>query len=298
MNALNTSMSPPESSPVKGVVYMVLSGLCFISLTAGVKYLGPGIPAPQSAFLRYALGLVFLIPMLGVLRRAVIDAALWRAFIGRGAAHTFAVMLWFYAMTQIPIAEVSAMGYLSPIFTSIGAAFFLGERLRLRRIAAIAAAVVGALVILRPGMRELNAGHLAMLGTSLFFSISYLMAKSLSGKASPMVVVSMLSVVVTIGLIPFAAAVWQPVSLFEVAVFFAIAAAATLGHYLMTMAFACAPITVTQPVTALGLVWSVVLGATLFDEPVDAFVVLGGLLIVGAVIFIALREHQLRRRGA
>ena len=193
------------------------------------------------------------------------------------------------------------MGYLNPIYTTIGAALFLGEPLRLRRILAIGMAILGALVILRPGMRELNSGHLAMLGTSFLFAVSYMMAKSLSGKASPTVIVGMLSVTVTIGLTPFALAVWQPVTWTEIAWFLAIATAATAGHYLMTMAFAAAPITVTQPVNALQLVWSITLGALLFGEGVDLWVVIGGLMIVSAVIFIALREHQLRRaaiRGA
>ena len=295
MNALNTTPDQLDTRPVAGVVYMVLSGLCFVVLTAMVKHLGNDLPAPQSAFLRYLLGLVFLLPMLGALRRETVDRATLRAFGWRGLAHTFAVMLWFYAMTRIPLAEISAMGYLSPIYVSIGAALFLGETLRLRRIAAIAAAILGALIILRPGLRTLDPGHLAMLGTSLMFAVSYLIAKRLSGRASPTMVVTMLSVMVTVGLAPFAAAVWVPVSAAQLGWLFVIASFATAGHFLMTMAFAAAPITVTQPVSALQLVWSVLLGAVFFAEPVDVWVVTGGLLIVGAVVFIALREAQLKR---
>lgn len=300
MNALNTELplqppDLPDQKPLAGVLWMVASGLCFVAVTAGVKYLGPGIPAAESAFLRYALGLVFVLPLIGKLRYTRLEPAVWRAFGWRGAAHTMAVMLWFYAMTRIPLAEVSAMGYMNPIWISIGAVLFLGERLRFRRIMAIVVAILGALVILRPGMRELNTGHLAMLGTSFFFAISYLFAKQLSGRASPSVIVGMMSLTVTIGLAPFAWAVWEPVTWTQVAILFGIACFATLGHYLMTYAFAAAPITVTQPVTALQLVWSVMLGALLFGEPVDIWVVAGGVMVVSAVIFIALREHQLRR---
>ena len=183
MNTLNTAAPahPGDPSgqqqPLKGVLLMLASGLCFVSLTAGVKHMGSDIPAAQSAFLRYALGLVFLLPMLPAMRRAKLYAATWRAFGWRGLAHMFAVILWFYAMTRIPLAEVSAMGYLNPIYTTIGAALFLGEPLRLRRILAIGVAILGALVILRPGMRELNSGHLAMLGTSFLFAVSYMIAR-------------------------------------------------------------------------------------------------------------------------
>lgn len=294
MNALNTT-PPKGQNPVAGVLWMLGSGLCFVALTACVKYMGTGIPAAQSAFLRYAVGLVFVLPVLRQLQRERLDPAVWRAFGWRGFLHTFAVMLWFYAMTRIPLAEVSAMGYLNPIYITLGAALFLGETLRLRRVLAIAAAICGALIILRPGLRELNSGHLAMLGTSIFFAASYLLAKQLSGKASPSMVVAMLGVTVTIGLAPFAALVWQPVTLVQMGWFLVIATFATAGHYMMTFAFAAAPITVTQPVTALQLVWSVLLGALVFGEGVDVWVVVGGVIVVSAVVFIALREHQLRR---
>lgn len=294
MNALNTPAHKGQN-PLVGIAYMLAAGLCFVLMTAGVKHMGPGIPAAQSAFLRYLVGLVFVLPFLGQLRRERLDPSTWRAFGWRGAAHTIAVILWFYAMTRIPLAEVSAMGYLNPIFITLGAALFLGEPLRLRRLVAIGVAISGALVILRPGLRELDTGHLAMLGTALFFAASYLLAKRLSGLASPSMVVAMLSVTATLGLMPFALLVWQPVTWAQMGMFFLIATVATAGHYLMTMAFAAAPISVTQPVTALQLVWSVSLGALVFGEPVDPWVVTGGVMVVSAVIFIALREHQLRK---
>ena len=297
MNALNRLPQVKGQNPVAGVGWMVLSGLCFVALTALVKFMAADIPAAQSAFLRYATGLIFVGPMLYSVRKERMDAPTLRAFGYRGLVHTLAVMMWFYAMTRIPLAEVSAMGYLSPIYVSIGAALFLGESLRLRRILAIGIAILGALIILRPGLRELNSGHLAMLFTAMFFAVSYLLAKRVSGTASPTMVVSMLSITVTVGLAPFAYAVWEPVTAAEVLWFALIAAFATLGHYLMTLAFAAAPITVTQPVTALQLVWSVAIGALFFAEPVDPWVILGGALVVSAVVFIALREHRLKKEG-
>ncbi|WP_417597288.1 DMT family transporter [Pararhodobacter oceanensis] len=294
MNALNTQAIAADQRPVIGVIWMVVAGLLFVGLTAGVKHMGSDIPAAQSAFLRYFLGLIFVLPMLFVVRNERPSLRVWGFFGLRGLMHTFGVILWFYAMTRIPLAEVSAMGYMSPVFISIGAAVFLGERLRMRRLAAVAVAIIGAMVILRPGLRELNDGHVAMLFTSMFFALSYMMAKRTSRDASPTMVVTMLSITVTIGLAPFAFAVWVPVSGAELLWLLMIAGFATAGHYCMTFAFAAAPITVTQPVTALQLVWAVSLGALLFAEPVDLWVVAGGALIVLAVVFIALREHQVK----
>lgn len=292
MNALNTSARP---RPVIGVLWMLLAGLCFVGMTAIVKSMGSAIPAPQSAFLRYLLGLVFLLPVLPALRRMRLARRDWGLFGLRGVAHALGVMLWFFAMTRIPLAEVTAMGYLTPVVVALGAALFLGERLQLRRLVAIAAAIAGAMIILRPGLREVSPGHLAMLMNAVFFSTSYLIAKRMTGVVPPSVVVAMLSIFVTLALAPFAYAVWVPVSWQEVAWLGLVACFATAGHYAMTMAFAAAPISVTQPVTALQLVWAVLLGALFFAEPVDLFVVMGGGVIVAAVIFIALREQALAR---
>lgn len=283
-------------TPARGVFWMVVTGLCFVAVTALVKSLGQRIPAQESAFLRYVLGLVFLLPMARQVMRVRLTPRLWRLFSLRALFHTGGVVLWFYAMTRIPIAEVTAMNYLNPVYVTVLAVFFLGERLALRRVMAIVAALLGAVMILRPGFRELDPGHFAMLATALFFAGSYLLAKILSGEVSAAVVVGLLSVGVTIGLAPLAIAVWVWPTWLELLILLGVALFATAGHYTMTLAFAAAPVTVTQPVTFLQLVWAVALGAILFAEPVDPWVIAGGSLILAAVVFITWREAVLKRR--
>jgi drug/metabolite transporter (DMT)-like permease len=274
---------------------MLVTGLCFISVTALVKYMGSRLPPVEMAFLRYLLGLVFLLPALTALREAHLTPRQWRLFGMRGLLHGGAVMLWFYAMVRIPIADVTAMNYLSPVYVTLGAALFLGERLALRRIAAIVVALVGALIILRPGMREIGSGHLAMLFTAIAFGGSYLTAKIMADEVKPSVVVAMLSIFVTLVLAPFALVDWVTPTWRELLLLFAVASFATAGHYTMTLAFAAAPLTVTQPVTFTQLVWAVLLGALVFNEPVDIWVILGGLVILGSVSFITWREASLNR---
>ncbi|SMX32618.1 DMT family transporter [Actibacterium lipolyticum] len=293
-------MSEPNSrtaQPLVGVFWMLVTGALFVAVTAVVKHVGDGVPAPQAAFLRYALGLVFLVPMLGPLFRTGLTRRTLVLFSARGLAHGVGVMCWFFAMTQISIAEVTAMNYLNPVYVTLGAAFFLGERLAARRIIAVLMALIGALVILRPGVREISPGHIAMLVTAVLFACSYLIAGIMSMEVSPAVVVAMLSITVTIVLAPFAYAVWVPPTLAQLGLLFLVAAFATTGHYTMTLAFAAAPLTVTQPVTFLQLVWATLLGWLVFDESVDRWVVIGGAIILGSVTFITWREAVLKRRA-
>lgn len=285
-----------DARPLAGFLWMLVTGACFVGVTAVVKHVGTDVPPAEAAFLRYAMGLVFLLPFLGRLRRMPLPPSLVRLFAIRGAFHTLGVALWFYAMTQITIAEVTALNYLSPVYITIGAAIFLGERLAFRRIAAVLVALVGVVLILRPGFRELSPGHVAMLGTAILFAVSYLIAKRTTDLASPTMVVAMLSVFVTIGLAPLAAAVWVTPTLVQLAWLFLVAAFATAGHFTMTLAFRAAPVSVTQPVTFLQLVWATLLGWVVFGEDPDPWVLAGGMIIVGAVSFIAWREAMLGRR--
>lgn len=288
-------MAQTQNRPVAGVVWMLITGVLFVAVTAIVKYVGSDLPAAESAFLRYFLGLVFLIPMIGPIRRAKLTPRALRLFGFRGLVHTFGVTLWFYAMTQISIAEVTAMNYLSPVYVTLGAAFFLGEKLAMRRIMAVVVALIGAIVILRPGFRELSPGHLAMLVTAVMFAGSYLTAKVMADEVSPAVVVGMLSITVTIGLAPLAAMVWVTPTFAQLGWMFLLACFATAGHYTMTLAFQAAPVTVTQPVTFLQLFWAVLLGALVFGEGIDGWVIFGGVIILASVSFITWREAVLKR---
>ncbi|WP_317055152.1 DMT family transporter [Roseovarius rhodophyticola] len=289
--------SEQNARPGWGIFWMVVTGLQFVGVTALVKLLGTRIPAPEAAFLRYVLGLVFLIPMLGTLSRVRLDRGTLGLFAARGVAHSLGVGLWFFAMARIPIADVTAMNYLSPIYVTLGAAIFLGEKLALRRVLAIFVALIGALIILRPGFREVGPGHLAMIFTAIVFGASYLLAKMLSERCSPGLVVAMLSITVTIGLAPVALANWVTPTSYELLVLFGVAALATGGHYTMTLAFRAAPLAITQPVSFLQLVWAVALGLVVFGEPFDPWVILGGMVIVAAVSFISWREAILKRRA-
>jgi drug/metabolite transporter (DMT)-like permease len=287
-------MTAPASRPLLGIFWMFITGLNFVAVTALVKYVGDGVPAAQAAFLRYVIGLLFFLPFLPSLLKIRLSRPALGLFCLRGVAHTAAVVLWFFAMTRIPIAEVSALNYLSPIYVTLGAAFFLGERFALRRLLAVLAGLLGAVIILRPGMRELSSGHIAMLFTALGFAASYLIAKRMTTEASPTVVVVMLSVTVTIGLAPLAALDWVTPTGAQLFWLTLVAVFATAGHFTMTLAFQAAPVAVTQPMTFLQLVWAILLGAAFFGEPVDPYVVLGGTLIIAAVSFIAWREARVK----
>ena len=285
----------PPHRPLQGILWMLASGLSFVAVNGIVRALGTDLPAPQSAFVRFAWGALFLSPALWPILRAGLPAPVWRMHLGRGVFHVAAVICWFYAMSRIPLAEVTAIGYLNPVLMTIGTALIFGEVLAMRRIVAVGVAIIGAIIVLRPGLRELSMGHLSQVAAAVFFAGSYLYAKRMSATIAAGQVVAMLSLIVTILLAPLALLVWVPMTWVQVGALGIVGLAATSGHYCMSRAFGVAPVSVTQPVVFLQLVWASILGLTVFGEAVDPFVILGGGVIVASVTYIAWREAMLVR---
>ncbi|RMD64320.1 MAG: EamA/RhaT family transporter [Alphaproteobacteria bacterium] len=284
-----------RSMPLAGIGWMLLTGLLFVGVTGIVRHLGSDMGAGQAAFVRYAFGLILLMPVFvyqrppgGFVSRRIGLHAL------RGLVHGAAVMLWFYAMARIPIAQVTALGFTAPIFTTVGAALFLGERLQARRIGAVLIAFAGALIILRPGLVAINPGALAQLAAAPLFATSFLLAKKLTETEPSATIVAYMAVFVTLALLPPALVVWRPPTPEELVWLCATAVLATLGHYTLTRAFRAADITVTQPFSFLQLVWATLLGFYLFGERPDVWTWIGGAIIVASATYIAHRESRRR----
>ncbi len=277
---------------------MLLTGLMFACVTGVIRYLGSDMPAIQGAFIRYAIGTLMIAPLFLRNWTGIPERKTLQLYAVRGLIHGVAVILWFFAMARVPMAEVTALGYVAPIFVTIGAALFLGERLHLRRLFGVGAGFVGAMVIIRPGFEEINLGQLAQLSAAPLFAASFIIAKKLTAQENSSMIVGLLSVGCTLTLLPGAILQWRPPTVEEIGWLSLSALLATTGHFTLTKAFAAAPITVTQPLSFLQLVWATVIGVMLFGEPIDPFVVLGSLIVVSAVTYISHREIQARKHAS
>ena len=145
---------------------MLAGGLLFVAVTVLVRHLGSDLPAVEAAFIRYLVGVVLLLPLIWRMRWRGIRPGGFKLYFYRGLVHGVAVMLWFYAM-RIPLAEVTAIGFSTPVFTALGAVLIFREQVRARRMLAIAAGFIGTVVILRPGFQTIEAGSLAQLIAAL-----------------------------------------------------------------------------------------------------------------------------------
>ncbi|KZD12103.1 hypothetical protein AUP43_05530 [Oceanibaculum pacificum] len=275
--------------------WMALCGLIFASFMAIVRLLSHQMHPVQVSFLRYSLGLAFMVPLILRMRAQDFRAANLPLHAMRGIGHGVGVMLWFYAMSRIPIAEVSAIGFTAPVFATLGAALLLGEKIRLRRILAIVMGLFGAFVVIRPGFAVVDPGAIAMLITAPLFGFSDVFAKMLMRKESGPAVVGFLSLFVTLVTLGPAIYVWQTPTLEQWGLACLIAFLANLGHLSMMHAFKIAEMSAVQPVKFLQLLWAALIGFMVFGELPSVWTWVGSAIIVLSAYYIARREAAARR---
>ena len=165
----------------RGMLWVAASGVLFSILNTIVRKITLTLDPFESQFLRYLFGIAAMLPL--IWRQG------WRAYVPvnlggqlwRGAMHTVGLMLWFTALPHIALADMTAIGFTGPIFIMIGAAWFLGEKMRGDRWIAAAIGFAGVLVVVLPKLSgQGNWYALVMLASAPVFAASFLMTKTLT----------------------------------------------------------------------------------------------------------------------
>jgi drug/metabolite transporter (DMT)-like permease len=278
---------------VRGMVWMVCGGLLFSMLNTIARQLTLHLDVYQSQFLRYLFGLLVILPW--VFRDG------WRTYMPvnmagqfwRGGVHTVGLILWFTALPQIPLADMTAIGFTGPIFIMIGAAWFLDEPMRKDRWIAAIVGFAGVLVVVLPKMSG-DGGwfNLVMLASSPVFAASFLITKALTRYEKPGVIVLWQALTVSVLSLPMALPHWQMPTPLQWLGFAATGVLGTLAHYCLTRAFALADISATQSLRFLDLVWASVLGWLVFGDVPSQSTWLGAFVILWATVWIARREGK------
>jgi drug/metabolite transporter (DMT)-like permease len=271
---------------LQAIFWMVVTTLLFAIVTGIVRYIGSDIPAPVAAFIRYIISTLFFIPLIVKMFILERNRSNRRVYWSRGLAHGIGVILWFFAMARIPVSEVTAIGYITPIFVSVAAFVFLKETFSISIIGALAICMIGMIIIIRPTTSGIAIGQLSMIVATLFFAASYILAKKLSSTESTLEILVALNFIVTLTLAPFAIAFWVTPSLQEVLFLGVVALFATAGHFTMTMALKLAPITITQPISYVQIVWASGIGFIFFGETVTLLFSIGASLIILSSLYV------------
>ena len=300
--------SPPRPSPrpspgtpiaksVEAALWMALACATLSGLAAIIRHLSFHMDPMMILFLRMIIAQVMLMPWLfkygvGILHTKRIKLHALRACFTCGA-----MVSSFYAWSMIPLADVTALSFLAPIFATVGAALILGETVRARRWAATLIGFAGAMIILRPGMTTLETGHWLTLVFAGCMACTTLVVKKLSSTEDPFVVVFYVGLFITPVSFLLALPVWQWPAPELWIWLLPLGLSAVLGHLMFVKAFSCADASAVLPFDFLRLPFSALFGWLAFGEVSDTWTWVGAAVIFSSTFYISRREAQLRRRA-
>lgn len=275
----------------RAMLWMILSGISFALMGATVKLSGDA-PLTTKVFFR---NLVTMVLTAGVALRGGTNPFGPTPHVGRLVLRSLAglmgVILYFYALYKLSLAEASLLNKTSPFFVTLFAILFLKERFHRALVPALALAFTGALLVIKPRFDLSIVPALAGFGSGMFAGIAYTLVRSLKGRAHPNRIIFYFSFVSTLATLPFlflfpiSPTTGQWLALFGTGLF------AAGGQYGLTFAYHHAPASRISVFTYLHVLFSLVVGYLLWQEKPDALSILGGFLIVGGAIVA-------QRRGA
>lgn len=283
-------------TPVRAAALTIAALSCFTAMGALIKLAAQDVHPLEVVFFRNALGVLILCAPLIRQRAGFFRGKPIRLYALRAVLGAVAMSAFFVALTLIPLAEATALGFTSPLFATAGAALLLGERIRAHRISALAVGFLGVLIVLQPGLQPTSLGAWLMLTNAALLGLIMLLIKRLSAtESAEEIALWMVLLQTPLALIP-ALFVWTWPSAETWALLFAIAAAGSLGHVLWTRAFAIAEVTQLQPLEFVKLPMMAALGYLLFSETPGLWVWIGGAAIFASTAYITHREARLARR--
>ena len=279
---------------VRGIAFMVLSTLGFSGMHVLIRYVSDEIPPIEIAFFRNFFGLIVFVPWLMRYGLGSMRTQRLPLHVVRSLLNVIAMFAFFTALSLTPIARVTALAFTAPIFAGLMSVIVLGERFRLRRWAATVCGFAGTLIILRPGIQEIDLGSLLVLGSALLWGVTMIVIKMLARTESSMTITGYMNLLLTVfSLIP-AIIVWRTPSAEAWVWLVAIGVLGTLAQVALAQSLKETEASTVLPFDFLKLIWVAILGYILFAETVDAFVWAGAAVVLGSSIYLAYRESQVR----
>jgi len=276
---------------VRGILLMLATTLIFTSQHGMIRHISDEVHAIEIGFLRSVFALLVVLPLLrqGL---SIFRTQKLRWHVLRGTLQSLNMMATFYAITIIPLSQNTALSFTAPLCTTAIAILLMGERAEWQRLAALAVGLIGAWIVIRPGIAEVNPGSLLALFAALCWGSGMAVIKYLARTESSVTATAYMSVVMTVVTFVPALFVWTWPSAEAWFWLVAIGVCAGLGNICLTEAFRHADLTVVLPFDFTRIVWISVIGYVAFAEVPTLWALVGGAVIFSAATYVAMRERR------
>lgn len=275
----------------RGIYWMLLTTGLFTSLDATAKYLSQDYPVPQVLWARFAFHLVFVAVFLGVRLSVTLRSQRMGLQLTRSLLMLITTGMFFFAMSELPLADVIAIMFVGPLFVTALSVPLLRDYVGPRRWTAVGIGFLGALVIVRPGSGIMQG--LAILPVLAAFShaLYTITTRQLANHDLPMTTLfytAALGAVATSTLVPF---FWVTPDVSGWLLMALVGFFGAAGHLTLIKALGYASPVVVAPLSYVSLIWSIGFGFALFGDLPDTTTLLGAALIAASGMYVFHRER-------
>ena len=257
---------------------------------AGVKLLSDDLHPIIICFYRCLMGLIIITPFVAKNNFQALQTDNMRLQIFRALINIISMICWFSAIGMMHFEKATALGFTTPLFTTVLAVLILGEVIRFHRTAALLLGFIGILIIIRPGYMPFEFGTILMLVASLSFSFVLIFVKKLSATDSSLTIIFYHLLYMTPAFFILSLFYWENINLNQLIIFSLMGASGLLSHWCLAQAFKMSDTTFVMPLQFTKLIWASLIGLFIFAEQPDIWTWVGGVIIFISVVYITYRE--------
>jgi len=257
---------------------------------AGVKFLSDDLHPIIICFYRCLMGLIIITPFVARNNFQALQTNNMRLQIFRALINIISMICWFSAIGMMHFEKATALGFTTPLFTTVLAVLILGEVIRFHRIAALLLGFIGILIIIRPGYMPFEFGTILMLIASFSFSFVLIFVKKLSATDSSLTIIFYHLLYMTPAFFILALFYWENINLNQLIIFVLMGTSGLLSHWCLAQAFKLSDTTFVMPLQFTKLIWASLIGLFIFAEQPDIWTWVGGVVIFISVVYITYRE--------
>ena len=273
------------------VIFLSLIGTGTAAImVSGIKLLSQDLNPFIIAFYRCLFGVIIMLPfMIYNYPEAWKTHNIKLQFV-RSAINVYSMISWFTAIGTLQLEKAAAIGFTTPLFTTILAIIFLGEVIRIQRITALIVGFIGILVVIRPGYIPFESGALWLLSAAISFSIVIIIVKKLTEKDSSLTTAFYQMAFMVPPTFFIALFFWESINISQFLLFIFVAIAGFITQFSFAQCLKMAETTFIMPIQFTKLIWLSLIGYFFFMEVPDIWTWIGASIIFSSILFIAYRE--------
>ena len=277
------------------VFYTTASTFTAAIMGSCVKYLSYDLNTFTICFYRCLLGLLIILPFIPKNKFRALKSKNIKLQFTRSMINIISMICWFLALSLMQLEKATALGFTTPLFTTVLAVIILNEVIRFHRTAALIIGLFGILVIIRPGYIPFEYGTMLMLVASLSFSFVQIFIKQLSGIDSNLTIIFYHLFFMTPVFFIIYLFFWEPINFSQLIIFIIMGIAGLLSHWCINHSLKISDTTFVMPLQFTKLIWASLIGIFIFAEMPDLWTWIGAVIIFVSVIYITYREAFIKK---